>query len=256
MLTRDENGAAPESSERPAQVAERPSRCCGETALAARREEILDAATELFAAHGYSDAVTQALADKLQFGKGTLYRSFASKRELFLAAVDRVMVRARDCVEAATAGIDDPLEAIARGIETHLRFFFDHREYVELIIQERAYFKDRGQPTYFAHRDANVERWKPVYRALIEQGRVRDVSVERITDVISDLVYGTLFTNHFNGPRKPFEEQTRDILDVLFHGILSEGERSRRSAASPASRRAVRERKGSDGGAGGIAGKR
>ncbi len=37
----------------------------------ARREEVLDAATELFAEHGYSDAVTQALAERLGVSKGT-----------------------------------------------------------------------------------------------------------------------------------------------------------------------------------------
>ena len=49
--------------------------------------------------------------------------------------------------------------------------------------------------------------------------------VERITDVIGDLVYGTMFTNYFTGPRKPPEAQAQDILDVVFHGILSESER-------------------------------
>ena len=36
------------------------------------REAILDAATALFAQHGYNDADTQALAEKLGVGKGTL----------------------------------------------------------------------------------------------------------------------------------------------------------------------------------------
>src|SRR5262249_57454593 len=51
-----------------------------------RREEILEAAARLFAEHGYSETDTQGLADLLQVGKGTLYRYFRTKRELFLAA--------------------------------------------------------------------------------------------------------------------------------------------------------------------------
>ena len=60
--------------------------------------EILETATELFAEQGFSDAVTQALAAKLQVGKGTIYRHFPSKRELFLAA------RRSGDAEAARAG--------------------------------------------------------------------------------------------------------------------------------------------------------
>ena len=128
----------------------------------ARREEILDMATALFAQHGYSDTITQELAEKLQVGKGTLYRYFPSKRELFLAAVDRVMRRLRERVDAGLAGIEAPLERIAQAIRGHLAFFAEHPEYVELLIQERAQFKDREKPTYFEHRDCNVERWRSV----------------------------------------------------------------------------------------------
>ena len=55
--------------------------------------------------------------------------------------------------------------------------------------------------------------------------------VERITDVLSDLVYGTMFTNYFTGNQKPFEAQAKDILDVVFHGILSDKERAGRKPA-------------------------
>jgi AcrR family transcriptional regulator len=199
-----------------------------EEALRARREEILDAATELFAEYGYSDAVTQALAERLQVGKGTLYRHFPSKRELFLAAADRVMQRMRERIDARVAGIDDPLERTSQAIRTFLAFFDEHPQLVELLIQERAHFKDRKKPTYIEHREKNVVRWKEHYRALIADGRVRDISVERITDVISDLLYGTIFTNYFSGRRKAPEAQAQDILDILFGGILSEAERRRR----------------------------
>jgi AcrR family transcriptional regulator len=199
-----------------------------EEALQARREEILDAATELFAEHGYSDAVTQALAERLQVGKGTLYRHFRSKRDLFLAAADRVMRRMRERIDACVAGIEDPLERTTQAIHAFLAFFAEHPEFVELLIQERAFFKDRKQPTYVQHRDRNVTRWREHYRDLIADGRVRDIPVERITDVISDLLYGTIFTNYFSGRRKSPEAQAQDILDIMFGGILSEAERRRR----------------------------
>jgi AcrR family transcriptional regulator len=198
----------------------------GERALDARREEILAAATQLFAEHGYSDAVTQALVEKLQVGKGTLYRYFPSKRDLFLAAADRVMRKQKERIEAAIAGVEEPLERVSKAIRAHLYFYAQHPEFVELLIQERAQFKDRKTPTFFEYRNNNVKRWQEVWRSLIAQGRVRPMPVERITDVLSDLVYGTMFTNYFTGPRKPFEAQARDILDVVFFGILSESERS------------------------------
>jgi hypothetical protein len=99
------------------------------------------------------------------------------------------------------------------------------------LIQERALFKDRAKPTYQVHREVNAARWHETYRTLIAEGRVRDVPVERITDVVSDLAYGTVFTNYYTGRRKPLEAQARDIVDVVFHGILTGEERRRQASA-------------------------
>jgi AcrR family transcriptional regulator len=206
----------------------KPRRSTDEALWASRQEEILDAAATLFAKHGYADTDTQLLADKLGVGKGTLYRYFPSKRDLFLAAADRVMRKLRQEIDASIAGIEDPLAQIARAIHAFLAFTANHPEFVELLMQERAQFKDRKKPTYFEHREAHVERWRSLYRSLIAAGRVREMPVERITDVMSQLLYGTMFVNYFTGEKKPPEAQARDILDVVFRGILSEPERRRR----------------------------
>ncbi|WP_240911513.1 TetR/AcrR family transcriptional regulator [Paludisphaera soli] len=184
-------------------------------------------ATELFAEQGFSDAMTQDLADRLGVGKGTIYRYFPSKRELFLAAADRVMRTLSAQVEANIAGIEDGLERIARGILAFLTFFAEHPEYVELLIQERAQFKDRTRPTYIEHRQVHGQQWRRLYGELTAEGRLRDISPQQISDVVGNLIYGTMFTNYFAGPAKPVAEQARDILDVVFRGILSERERAR-----------------------------
>ncbi len=192
-----------------------------------RREEILLAATSLFAQHGYNDTDTQALADHLGVGKGTIYRCFASKRELFLAAVDRVMTLLWERMEASSHGETDPLERIRRAVWAYLDFFGAHPEYVELLIQERALFRDRKKPTYFEHRDRNAHHWRELYRGLIEAGRIRDMPVDQIRDCMNYLLYGTMFVNFFRGTEKSAECQAKDILDIVFNGILTASERKR-----------------------------
>jgi AcrR family transcriptional regulator len=211
-------------------TAKRSKRPCDEALWAARREQILEAAARLFARHGYAETDTQLLAEELGVGKGTLYRYFPSKQDVFLAAVDRVIRKLHEQVMAGIREIDDPLDQIAAAIRSYLGFFADNPDFVELLMQERAQFKDRKKPTYFQHREVNVERWRTLYRDLIAAGRVRDMSVERITDVVGDLLYGTMFTNYFAGPRKPLAAQAEDILDVVFRGILSDVERRRRGS--------------------------
>jgi AcrR family transcriptional regulator len=195
-----------------------------------RREEILDAAAQLFAEDGYSDADVQALADRLQVGKGTIYRYFPSKQELFLAAVDRGMERLHSTIEAEVAEVADPLERIVEAIYSFLRYFADHPELVELFVQERAQFKDRSQPTYFAFHEAKVGPWRSLFRGLVKAGRVRDLQ-QADNDVVSDLLYGTILANHVTGRRVSPEEQARNIVDIVFNGILTDAERRRRQGS-------------------------
>lgn len=202
-----------------------PQRSVASDRRAQREEQILETAVQLFAEHGYNGTDTQLLADKLQVGKGTIYRYFRSKRELFLAAADRVMRLMRQSIDSRIQGIEEPFERIGVAIRAFLTFFAEHPEFVELLIQERAQFKDRKKPTYFVHRETNIKRWQAVYRALIEAGRLRNIPVERISEVISNLLYGTMFTNYFTGEIPSVEAQARDILDIVFHGILSDRER-------------------------------
>lgn len=192
-----------------------------------REEEILDAAAKLFAEHGYSDMATQALADELGIGKGTIYRYFPTKRDLFLAAVDRMMRQLTARVDEATQRVEDPIEQMRGGIESYLSFFAERPEVVELLIQERAHFRDRKKPTYFEYREANRGRWAELTERVMHEGRIRNMPVDRIMDVIGDLLYGTMFTNYFVGQRRPPAEQAADLFEVAFYGILSDSERQR-----------------------------
>src|ERR1700674_3041758 len=123
---------------------------------ASRKEEILTQAALLFAKHGYSETSPQLLAETIGVGKGTVYRYFPSKRELFLAAADRVMRMMRQRVDASVESIAHPIGWITTGIRVFLAFFAEHPEFVELLIQERAQFKDRTKPTFMEHRAMNV----------------------------------------------------------------------------------------------------
>jgi len=192
--------------------------------LGARRSsEILEAAIGFFAEQGYIAADIQVLADTLGVGKGTIYRYFPSKEALFFAAVDHGMTLLRDSVDHAVLAAKAPLASIEIAIRTYLEFFDAHPQIVELFIQERANFRDRPTPTYFVHKEAGIGQWRELLRGLIHQGVMRDVPVERITDVVSHLVYGTMFTNYFQGRTLPVARQCEDILDVVFHGLLPRG---------------------------------
>jgi len=201
---------------------------CTRDRRAERREAMVPIAAKLFAEIGYAACEMERVATELGVAKGTLYLYFASKEELFCACVDHGMRSMQTQVAAAAASTDEPFEKISRAIRAYLQFFADHPEHVELLIQERASFKHRPEPTYFQYRKAMRGPWRTMYSELMERGQLRsDLPVERLLDTIGCLVYGTMFTNHFAATSATLDEQHRAILEMIMRGMLSESERQR-----------------------------
>lgn len=185
-----------------------------------RRSEILEVATRVFAEQGFAATDVQVIADQSGVGKGTVYRYFPTKEDLFLAAVDQGMQELSEAVDSAADAHTEPLSLISATIRAYLTFFDEHPNVVELLIHERAHFRDRKASTYFVHRDANIGPWRDLCQNLIDSGVFRNEPVDVLLNVISDLLYGTMFTNHFSGRKASLASQCDSILSVLFNGIL------------------------------------
>jgi AcrR family transcriptional regulator len=57
-----------------------------------RREQILDAAMEVFAEKGFAMATTAEIAREASVAEGTIYNYFPSKRELFVAVIKNFVI--------------------------------------------------------------------------------------------------------------------------------------------------------------------
>lgn len=193
-----------------------------------RRAQILKVAARVFARSGFDASDVNDIAREAGIGKGTVYYHFGTKEKLFLAAVDCLMQELIAAIGVSAAAVTDPLDVIEAAIKSYLAFFDSHPEFVELIIQERAVFKDRQTPTYFRYSEGEKGPWKVLYLGLMRQGRIRRMPVERILDTVGSVLYGAIFTNHFAGRRKSLAGQSHDIIDICFRGILSDSERSPR----------------------------
>jgi len=198
-----------------------------EELTAKRQDEILDAAIPIFARYGFRNTDVDRVASAIGVGKGTIYRYFPSKRDLFLKAVDRGVRRLHERVDSAADHQTDTMEKMRSVTQTYLTFFDEHPEVVELLIQERAEFKDRKQQTYFEHRERQMERWRDKSAALVSAGILRNIPHEWLAEFMNYVLYGAMFTNYFKGRNKSIAEQTREILDIVWFGTLSDTQRAK-----------------------------
>lgn len=81
---------------------------------AQRKEQLLDTAAELFSRVGYARATTAELAKAAGVTEPIIYRHFASKKELFVAIIERAARETMNHWEERLAGAADPAERIRR----------------------------------------------------------------------------------------------------------------------------------------------
>ena len=101
-----------------------------------RRDQVVEAAIREFAERGYEAASTAAIAERAGISQPYIYALFPNKRDLFLAAYDRVEGRIRATFRDAARGATSPREALERMGMTYPELIADR---YELLMQLQAY---------------------------------------------------------------------------------------------------------------------
>jgi AcrR family transcriptional regulator len=88
-----------------------------------RRIDVLDAALEVFAEHGLSGASTDEIARKAGISQPYLFRLFHTKKELFIASIDRCLRETLETFQRAAEGKrgEEALDAMGEAYGDRIR---------------------------------------------------------------------------------------------------------------------------------------
>src|SRR6266581_8903145 len=88
-----------------------------------RRDEILEAALVEFAARGLDGGSTEAIAKAVGISQPYVFRLFGTKKELFMATVERCLRGTLEMMHTASAGLkgEEALRAIGEAYGARLR---------------------------------------------------------------------------------------------------------------------------------------
>jgi AcrR family transcriptional regulator len=184
---------------------------------AARREQLLDVAAELFARAGYARATTAELAKAAGVTEPIIYRHFASKRDLFVDLIRRTAKRTLEHWEKHLAGAKDPAERLRRLIGDNPMVMDEGRVAYRVFLQAITEVEDveihRAVTDHITELHAFLR--KEVERAQLERKVSRALSAEMIAWLLIDigLGYGVLVA--LDVPGQGYDSRGRHVQDVL-----------------------------------------
>jgi AcrR family transcriptional regulator len=103
----------------------------------ANRRAILDAALELFVAHGYADVSIRSIAARAEYSPAAIYVYFASKDDIFFALAEEGFRLLGAASMACTAAGARPIDDVRATIWRLYEFSTQHPEYFALVFLDR-----------------------------------------------------------------------------------------------------------------------
>jgi AcrR family transcriptional regulator len=197
-----------------------------EQLIGARRNQILDAAAEVFSRRGYHRATTKEIARTAGISEGTIYNYFDSKEDLLIGTMSRV-AEAMD-LDGMIAGTfpEDPRAFLGALLRHRQGFVKEYAPVLRSIMSEILVDAELGERYYRELVLPVMELVERHVRARIEAGQIRPVNAPLFVRVLIVINIG-LFLGFFLGDpvvESEWESLVEVLVDLLFDGIGLPGE--------------------------------
>lgn len=187
-----------------------------------RSSEILAAARKVFSVRGFRGATVDDVAAAAGLAKATVYSYFASKEDIYLAALSKgvrdMVERTEERIQAAPNGIRSKVEAY---IHTRLEFLHENQDFFAVYHAE---FGNLIHPASLNKEFRSLyrrqfERLRTLLEEAVENGELADVSAETLATAIYESTRGLMLRRSLGWSDASVDEQVETLMRILWDGV-------------------------------------
>ncbi len=191
------------------------------------RQQVVEQAAALFNQHGYHGASISDVMAATGLKKGGIYRHFASKEELSLAAFHYATDKMRERFTAALAGRETALERLGAIVSVYERIPIDPPVPGGCPILNAAVEADDGNPELRAAAQRVLGSLKQTLRSIVKKGQSRgelraDLDLEAFANVFIGQLEGAVMLSKLYGTQAPMRHAVRHLTSWLA-GLAASG---------------------------------
>lgn len=179
----------------------------------AKEKAILDAAAIVFARRPFHEVLIDEIASDAGIGKGTIYRYFETKNDLYFATTLHIL----DGLSQALAGTLPQEASAQKRLEMiaaeNLRFYWN-RQFLFPFLNSEDQPARRGE--IMKRRDAILRFTQEAILAGIERRELRGIDAGIAAELFLGMVRSA---NLFRRPEDTLDELVAQIMSVFFHGV-------------------------------------
>jgi AcrR family transcriptional regulator len=184
------------------------------------RQEIMDAAREMFVAEGYGQVSMRKIADKIGYSATTIYLYFRDKNDLLHQICEQTFARLAQNIKAIYQLSDNPLEKLRSGLREYIHFGLKHPSQYEIVfitplpVNIESEFEETNGKVAF-------DTLRTVITECISANLLKHNDVELISQTLWAGIHGVtaLLIQHTGFPFVERERLIDSVIDTLIVGI-------------------------------------
>jgi len=187
------------------------------------RQEILDAASELFVRNGYENVSMRRIADKIEYSPTTIYIYFKDKAELLEQVCKQTFGRLVQKLSKIMEQPGDPVERLRRGLVAYIEFGLQNPHHYRATFMmplpegfDKAKYHETDSP--------GMQAFQFLTRGLeecIAAGKMPAMNVELASQTLWAGIHGitSLLITHQTFPWAGREKVIHSTVDTLVAGL-------------------------------------
>lgn len=197
------------------------------------RQQILEAALELFSKHGYHETTVDQIAEAAALGKGTVYRYFPNKEALYQELIRTKWDELNEQMKAEFLKDGDLLQIIRGATRIYLEFFERNAKLYRVMLKEPLDFERRMRAQYMER----VLEHIPLIKDRIVDEAHKGARIKKLNNFYTvyygymGFIEGVIQKWVRNECRYPLTSELDTIMEVLLYGFVEKFPSAKTDAA-------------------------
>lgn len=190
-----------------------------------KKKEILDASIELFAQKGFITTTLDDIAEKSEFGKGTLYNYFSSKEEIYKAIITSIIEEHQNEMNEVEEETNTFQEYLFETIKRHISFCLNNKNAFLLMVFTGMHYKKSTTPEIskiiIENEKMMISHYIDKANTAIKNKEIKNIDPERIIKMFKASSFAYIYDRLISGKLKieNIDEEAKFVTDIIFNGI-------------------------------------
>jgi len=184
------------------------------------RDEILDAAAQVFRKKGFHGASMADIAAAVNLQKASLYHHVSSKQEILLALLDHALEMLFERISAVTGQPLSPDEKLRQMMRVYLTAMTDNIDLASVLLLEHRSLERRLHARHVPNRDRFEALWREVVQQGARQGVFACDDPALTVRAVMGILNWTITWYRTDGPLS-IEQIADQYAELLFKGMLA-----------------------------------